>query len=262
MIGVDLDDLDITRARDVQQLVRGLGPAVMINCAAFNAVDEAERRPLEAMRCNGEAVWTLASLAEELGAVLVHYSSDFVFDGSSEAPCTEHDTTGPLSVYGMSKLAGEWAAARASRHYILRLSSLYGGHTRRSFVDRIVALAAADCPVAVFTDRTVSPSYVPDVVGATLALVDGRKPFGLYHCVSGGWCTWSEFGHRALARLGKPHLLEPVSSPASASGARRPARCALSNEKLGRAGVPLRHWSEALDHYLTLISDADRTPCE
>ena len=249
--GIDVDDVDLTDAALLREFVRRCRPTAIINCAAFTDVDGAESRPLDAYRVNAEAVWCLAGLASELDAVLVHYSTEFVYDGKLDRPYTEEDDTAPQSVYGMTKLVGERFALGAERSYALRLSSLYGGHTRRTTVDWILRQAEAGQRVTAFADRTVSPSYVPDVVEATLELLVKEAPFGLYNCGSVDWCSWADVAEQVLAACGRPELLERVPFVAQPNRAVRPRNCTMSSAKL-RAHVAAapRGWSEALSDYL------------
>jgi dTDP-4-dehydrorhamnose reductase len=249
--GVDVDDLDIAEPARVRDFVRAYKPSAIINCAAFTDVDGAESRPLAAIRVNAEAVWCLAGMARELGAVLVHYSTEFVYDGTLGRPYTEDDEPAPQSVYGMTKLAGERFAGHAEKSYVLRLSSLYGGHTRRTTVDWILRQAQAGQRVTAFADRTVSPSYVPDVVEATLDLVGRAAPFGLYNCGSVDCCSWAELAERALAACGRPDLLERVPFVAQPNRAVRPKNCSMSSARLcGQVVAAPRSWSDALSDYL------------
>jgi dTDP-4-dehydrorhamnose reductase len=250
VVGVDMDTLDITREADVAAFARELRPSLIINCAAFNEVDGAELAPDQARLVNTQAVWTLARAARESGATFVHYSTDFVFDGNNTEPYTEEEAPAPNSVYGTSKLLSEEAAASVERHYVLRLSSLYGGHTGKSGVDWMVRQASHGQPVRAFADRTVSPSYVPDVVRITLALPDRGAPCGLYHCGSTGWCTWAELAAHILDRVGRPDLLQAVPFVPSDFRAIRPRHCALANRRLEREGLRPLHWRAALDEYL------------
>jgi dTDP-4-dehydrorhamnose reductase len=255
--GVDVDDLDIAEPARVRDFVRAYRPSAIINCAAFTDVDGAESRPLAAFRVNAEAVWCLAAMASELEAVLVHYSTEFVFDGRLGRPYTEDDEPAPQSVYGMTKLVGERFAGRAKRSYVLRLSSLYGGHTRRTTVDWILRQAQAGQRVPAFADRTVSPSYVPDVVEATLDLVVSEAPSGLYNCGSADSCTWADLAAQALAACGRPELLERVPFLAQPNRAVRPKNCTMSSAKLCAAvvGGP-RAWRDALADYLLRLGIA------
>lgn len=248
--GVDRGEIDLTRPTDLRQLVDEVRPSLIINCAAWNDVDGAETHPLDAFRTNGDVVWYLADLARARDATLVHFSSDFVFDGTKTEPHTEDDDPAPQSVYGMSKLAGERNATRAERHYVLRLASLYGGHTRRTSTDWFIERARAGERVTAFGNRTVSPSYVPHVVDQTCRLLDVGAPFGLYHAASADWCLWTDIAARILARVGKSDLLVPTTFDNPPDRAPRPQHCALSSAKLAAAIGPLPGWREALDDYL------------
>ena len=249
--GVDIDELDIADAVRVRVFVRGCRPTMIINCAAFTNVDGAESRPLDAIRANAEAVWNLARLADEFDAVLLHFSTEFVWDGALDRPYTEDDEPAPQSVYGITKLMGERFALGAGRNYVLRLSSLYGGHTGRTSVDWIIRQAQAGEPVTAFSDRTVSPSYVPDVVSASLELVRSAAPFGLYNCGSPDWCTWAELAALVLDFAGRPNLLTPISFVTQPNRAVRPKNCTMSSAKLcGQVVGAPRRWSDALSDYL------------
>lgn len=251
--GVDIGRLDLTIRPEVERFVRAYRPTLILNCAAFNDVDGAEARPLDAYRANAEAVWTLACLANELDAALVHFSTEFVFDGQLDRPYAEDDEPSPQSVYGMTKLVGERFAQSARRHYVLRLSSLYGGHTRRTTIDWVLRQAAAGQRVTAFVDRTVSPSYVPDVVEATLELVQSGAPQGLYHCGSSDWCTWADVAARVLQAGGRPDLLDQAPFAATPGRAARPKHCAMSSARLSAHATPPRSWTAALDDYLARI---------
>jgi dTDP-4-dehydrorhamnose reductase len=251
--------LDITDHGAVLAAVARARPDVIVNCAAYNDVDGAETNPVTAMIVNGLAVRSLAAAARQTGATLVHYSTDFVFDGQASRPYDECAEPAPQSVYASSKLLGEWFATGTPRHYVLRVESLFGGGAesprpagRRlgSTLDRIVDTLLDGRPVKGFTDRTVSPSYVPDVAAATHMLVSGPAPVGLYHCVNGGLATWFEVAQVAASRLGCESLLSPVTSDTVEMRAARPRFCALSNEKIVAAGASMPAWEDALDRYL------------
>ena len=251
--------LDITDHEAVLRVTRETQPDVIVNCAAYNDVDGAETDPVTAMEVNGFAVRSLAEAARQADAVLVHYGTDFVFDGETDRPYDELASPGPQSVYATSKLLGEWFACAAARCYLLRVESLFGGGAevvgagrRRlgSTLDRIVDAMLAGRPVRGFTDRIVSPSYVPDVAAATRALVDCKAEVGLYHCVNTGQATWFEVAQTAARRLGCESQLSPMTRDGVRMRAARPRFCALSNAKLTAAGVPMPTWEDALDRYL------------
>jgi dTDP-4-dehydrorhamnose reductase len=255
--GIDVDEVDITDAGVLTTFVRACRPTTIINCAAFTDVDGAESRPLEAYRTNGEAVWCLAGLARELEAVLLHFSTEFVYDGTLDRPYTEEDDPAPQSVYGLTKLVGERFARTAERSYVLRLSSLYGGHTRRTSVDWILRQAQSGQRVTAFADRTVSPSYVPDVVRAAIDLLSSGAPFRLYNCGSVDWCTWADLAAHVLEACGRPDLLAPVPFVQQPNRAARPRNCSMSSARLcGQIATPPMPWREALSDYLARLSIA------
>jgi dTDP-4-dehydrorhamnose reductase len=246
-------EVDLADAAALEHLLDRLAPDLILNCAAYNDVDGAEEAPVTAFTVNALAVRSLAAVAARVGATLVHYSTDFVFDGVDRtAPYTETDAARPQSVYGTSKLVGEWLAATAPRAYVLRVESLFGGVYVRSSVDKLVGNLERGEPLRVFADRTLTPSYVPDVVEATCRLVDTGAPGGLYHCVNGGATNWLELGEELARLTGRAATarLEPVAFASVAMKAKRPQYCALSNAKLRAAGVEMPEWRDALRRYL------------
>jgi dTDP-4-dehydrorhamnose reductase len=240
-------DLDLRDCPAVRQRVRDLQPAAIVNCAGYNQVDRAEDEPIVALEANAFALRTLARAATEVDAALIHYSSDFVFDGETDRPYTEDDRPAPQSVYAASKLLGEWFAADAPAHYVLRVESLFGGITRRkSSLDRIIENVAAGASVKVFIDRVVSPSYVWDVAEATVALLGVRPPPGLYHCVNSGAASWHDVAVEVARQFGADAALEPITLADVQLRATRPRYCALSNAKLRAAGITMPTWQDAL----------------
>jgi dTDP-4-dehydrorhamnose reductase len=246
-------ELDITDDDAMRQRVSAFRPDVIINCAAYNHVDRAEEEAVHALNVNAFALRTLARSASAAGATLVHYSTDFVFDGRVSSPYTEDDLPNPQGVYAASKLLGEWFARDAPRAFVLRVESLFGGPTAKSSVDRIVDLLAEGREARVFTDRTVSPSYVVDVVAATRGLLERGRP-GLYHCVASGFCTWYELGQEIARQLGGSTHIVPISVKDVSLPAVRPQFAALSNAKLLRAGISMPSWQDALSRYLRIRS--------
>ena len=242
--------LDLADDVAVRDTVAGLRPDVILNCAAYNAVDRAEDEAATALAVNAFGVRALARAAAEAGSVLVHYSTDFVFDGLASAPYRETDRANPRSVYGQSKLIGEWFAAAAPTAYVLRVESLFGGPQTHGSVDRIADALRNGQEARVFVDRIVSPSFVDDVVAATLALLANRSAPGLYHCVNTGAATWLDVGTEIARVLGVAPALAPVTMEEVQMRATRPRYCALSNEKLAAAGVHMPEWQDAIRRYL------------
>jgi dTDP-4-dehydrorhamnose reductase len=247
-------DLDVTSAADVETVVARIRPHVIVNCAAYTDVDGAERDPVPALAVNAWAAGRLARAAAAEQAVFVHFSTDFVFDGVTSAPYAETDRANPLSAYAASKLFGEWLALDAPRHYVLRVESLFGGQRRHSSVDRLLAALRTGAPVRAFVDRTVSPSFVDDVVAATAALVAREAPFGLYHCVNSGWTTWSGIAHELARIVGAADAqIADIAMADAGLLARRPAFAALSKAKLAAAGIPMPTWQDALARYVSSL---------
>ena len=250
-------DVDLTDPQQVRAVVESRRPEVIVNCAAYNDVDGAEDEARAALAVNAFGVRTLARAARAAGAVLVHYSTDFVFDGTAQRPYTEDDAPNPRSVYATSKLLGEWFA-RGGPHYVLRVESLFGavreaggsGPSRRGTLDRMADALLAGRPVRAFADRTVSPSYVEDVARATRALLRAAPLPGLYHCVGSGRATWLSVAGGLARCFGAPaRLVERASLADCRFRAPRPAYCALSNAKLAAAGVPMPSWEDAVARY-------------
>jgi dTDP-4-dehydrorhamnose reductase len=244
-------DVDLTRHDAVMRVIASARPDVVINCSAYNAVDRAEDDAAAALAVNAFAVRSLARAAQEAGAVLVHYSTDFVFDGTASRPYTEEDEAAPRSVYGQSKLLGELFARDVERHFVLRVESLFGGANARSSVDRIVAAVMAGREAPVFVDRVVSPSFVADVAAATEALIALDAAPGLYHCVNDGHTTWYALAEEIARVLGREARLVPTRVADVTLRAPRPQYCALSNEKLTKAGVAMPSWQDAIRRHIS-----------
>jgi len=250
LVAVDRGALDVTDVTAVRSLVARERPAAIVNCAAYNDVDGAEDHPVEALGANAMAVRALAAAAASHGAILVHYGSDFVFEGAASAPYREEDEPAPRSVYAASKLLGEWFAATAPRHYVLRVASLFGGAGRRSQIDRIVDGLQRGQRPRVFVDRTVTPSYAPDVADVTWRLITGGAEPGLYHCASSGPTTWFALAVEIARQLGVPPDLTPVSVADVVLRARRPQYAALATDRLAAAGIAMPSWQDALSRHL------------
>jgi dTDP-4-dehydrorhamnose reductase len=248
------EQLDVANQSAVAAAVDAVTPDVIINCAAYNNVDRAERESETALNVNAFGVLALARAARRTGALLVHYSTDFVFDGETDRPYVETDRPNPRSIYGSSKLLGDWFAGDAPRAYVLRVESLFGepgpGAVRRGSLGAIVDRIRAGDEVPVFVDRTVSPSYTFDVARATRAAIDRGLAPGLYHCVNDGFATWAEIAGEAARLLGVSWKMKPLTLETAALPARRPRFCAMSTARLADAGIRMPRWEDALDRYL------------
>ena len=246
--------LDITDPDAVARAVSAASPDAIINCAAFNDVDGAESRPQDAFAVNAFAVRSLARAAESAGARFVHYSTDFVFDGTADTPYLETSPPRPRSVYAASKVVGEWFALDAAHAFVLRVESLFGTprdwQGRRGTFDSIVSGLERGAVVRVFTDRVVSPGYTPDIAAATRFLLDSGAAAGLYHCVNGGSATWEQVAREVARGLGIEPVLHPMTMDQVQMTASRPRFCALSTDKIAAAGFPMPTWQDAVARWL------------
>lgn len=255
IVPVSHADLDIGEGESVSQLVNSVRPQCILNAAAFNLVDACEERPEEAIRTNILGVYHVARAAKAAGSVLVHFSTNYVFDGEKNTPYVEHDTPNPISVYGFSKLGGEWAAQQyCKKHFVIRTAALFGRAGSRSkggnFVERLIGAAKEGMPLRIVTDQIVNPTLTADLAQCVSRLMRTER-YGLYHIVNKGACSWFEFACEIFRRIGKSPDLVPISSEDFSAKARRPAYSALENAALRTAGLPeMRPWQEALAEYL------------
>jgi dTDP-4-dehydrorhamnose reductase len=254
--GLSHQELDIADEPALDVVVAATRPDVLINCAAYNDVDRAESEPDAALRTNAFGVLALARAAHRVGAILVHYSTDFVFDGETDRPYVEEDTPNPRSVYAVSKLLGEWFVTESPRSYVLRVESLFGqpgsAASRRGSLGSILDRILANEEVPVFVDRTVSPTYTSDVARATRAIIERGIPPGLYHCVNAGAASWLEIAAEVARLVG--HALRPKRLTLATANlkAARPRYCALTSARLAAAGIVMPPWQDALSRFLSI----------
>jgi len=247
---------DITDPAGVRRTLEELAPDTVINTAAFHRVDECEDDPWPALRLNAIAVRDLSLVARELGFRLVHFSTDYVFDGRKTSPYVEDDAPNPLSAYGVSKLAGEYfIRSLVDKYFLVRTCGLYGlaGSKDKgyNFVDRIISLAGEGKTVRVVDDQRVTPTSTAELAERLSALIRTDR-YGLYHLTNEGSCTWFEFAREILSLTGREARLEPVESRAVAGAkARRPLYSVLENRRAKEIGLPdFSPWREALRDYL------------
>jgi dTDP-4-dehydrorhamnose reductase len=255
----DRSEVDVTDGAAVAALLERVRPDVVFNATAWNRVDAAETEPAAAFAVNAAAPHFVARAALSVGAVVVHFSTDYVFDGSASRPYAEDDAPRPLGVYGASKLAGEaLVAASGAGHLIVRTSGLLGrgGSEQKggSFVDRIVAKARAGESLRVVADQVFAPTCAADLAQASLALVRAEAR-GLYHVANGGSCSWHELACAALSLAGVAAPVEPITLAELSLPAPRPRYSVLACDRYRSLGLPpLRHWREALPDCLGAIA--------
>lgn len=248
-------DLELTDAASVAAALDRCTPDAVINCAAYNLVDQAEAEPQIAFAVNALGVRLLARECRRRDIPLLHVSTDYVFGlNAPSRPLREEDPPGPLNVYGTSKLAGEmFVRAETPQHLIVRTCGLYGRPSptgKGNFVRTILRLAAERDEIRVVNDQRCTPTSTADLADALLLLLDSRA-WGTYHATNAGDCTWYEFAREIVSLRGLPTRVVPISSAEFPRPARRPAYSVLEGARLTRViGRPLRTWRAALADYL------------
>ncbi|MFE5294160.1 dTDP-4-dehydrorhamnose reductase [Isoptericola sp. NPDC056618] len=246
VVGLGRSDLDVTDADAVGAAVRGSD--VVVNGAAWTAVDDAEAHEDDAFRVNATGAAHLARASHREGARLVQVSTDYVFDGAATAPYAEDAPLAPVSAYGRTKAAGEWAVrAEAPDHLIVRTAWLYGAHGG-CFPRTMARLGAEKDRLAVVDDQVGQPTWTRDLADLIVRLVEGGAPAGTYHGTASGRTSWFGFTRRILASAGLTTPLEPTTSDAFVRPAPRPAFSVLGHGALAAAGVaPIGDWAERWD---------------
>jgi dTDP-4-dehydrorhamnose reductase len=257
VIGLTRERADLTRPDSLRAALDETRPDVVINCAAYNFVDRAESEPDAAFAVNAWGVRTLASLCAERDCLLVHFSTDYVFglDEARRTPRLETDAPGPVSVYGLSKLGGEYLVrALCPRHVVVRTCGLYGiwgsGGKGGNFVETMLRLAGQGKPLRVVADQVCAPTSTADLADAVVKLLEADRP-GLYHLTNSGSCSWYEFAQAIFELVGLSADLTPITSREYGAAARRPAYSVLEPAAYRALGLaPPRPWREALAAYL------------
>ena len=246
-------DLEICDHANTREVLTGLRPDAVINTAAYHRVDDCEDHESRAFETNAAAVLNLGRICNDLDALLVHVSTDYVFGGDVDrtSPYTEEDPPCPLNVYGASKLAGEnLLREECRRHLIVRTSGLYGLAGDRNFVAVMLGLAGKGRPLRVVDDQRLAPTYTAHVARKMVQLLASTAR-GTVHVTNQGKCTWHEFARRLFELAGLTPDLTPITSQEFGAKATRPAYSVLANEALTRAGLdPMPHWSQGLADYL------------
>ncbi len=266
VIAVDVDDCNLADAAALRALVMNVKPDVIVNPAAYTAVDNAEKNSELAFAINGRAPGLLGEMAKTLGALVIHFSTDYVFDGSKASPYVETDATGPLGVYGASKLAGEQAlAASGAAHVILRTSWVVGAHGS-NFAKTMLRLAKERETLNVVADQFGAPTTAALLADVTAQIARNRdfaaQHSGVYHCVNAGetnWCDYAkfvlDFAQRAgVALKAGPDNVVAIPSRAYPTPAKRPTNSRLDTSKFRSTfGLQLPPWQHSLTHTLKQI---------
>jgi len=252
LIACGRSDMDFSRPRALPALIRRHRPDVIVNAAAYTAVDRAQTESKLAHLVNAEAVAVLAEEARRSRALLIHYSTDYVFDGAATRPYRESDPAAPLGVYGLSKLAGEAEiVASGARHLILRTSWVYSAHGS-NFVLTMLRLARERPQLRVVDDQSGAPTWSRDLAAATLAALRGPAPLeGLYHVSSAGQTTWWGFASRILQLAGLHTPVAPIGTDQYPTAARRPAYSVLDSQRYRQStGFAIGPWDLRLEAFM------------
>lgn len=246
----DVAELDITDYAAVEKFVKDNEIDTIINCAAYTAVDKAEEEPELAAKINTEAVSNLARAAAKEGCLLIHISTDYVFDGTGTKPYSEKDKPCPVSVYGRTKLAGEEAILKSRCfHIIIRTAWLYSSFGN-NFVKTILRLASERTEINVVSDQVGSPTYAGDLAAAIVAIMDSEERIeheGIYHYSNEGVCSWYDFAAEIVRLSGKECRVKPVTTADYPTKTQRPAYSVLDKSKIKKTfGIEIPEWKDAL----------------
>jgi len=262
-------ELDLTQPDAIRQLIQEIEPQVIVNAAAYTAVDKAESEPDLAHAINGTAPTVMAEMAQEVGATLIHVSTDYVFDGQKNTPYLESDPTNPLGVYGQSKLAGEEGIrSQCDRHFILRTAWVYGTGGKGNFVKTMLRLGKEREELRVVMDQVGSPTWTGDLASTIVQCVNKAEGqtesdgslFGTYHVTNSGAISWYDFAiaiFEEAAQIGIPLSIQrvlPITTAEYPTPARRPAYSVLSQQKTATLlGSPQPHWRQGLRQMLAML---------
>ena len=247
-------DVDLADSSAIERVICQTQPDVVINAAAYTAVDRAESEPDEAYQVNAKAPGVMAQACLECQAVFVHYSTDYVFDGRGRQPYVEDSPTGPTGVYARSKLAGELAVMAAGGQAIILRTGWVYSHDGRNFLHTMLRLAESGEPLSVVGDQVGSPTYAPDLATATWEIIDRFQALSsscnprIFHATNHGTVSWHGFASALFERLGRDDVVvEAITTAMYPTAAPRPAYSVLSNERLDREfGVRLPSWEDAM----------------
>ncbi len=251
-LGVTSREMDLTRAEQVEAVLADYRPDAVLHCAAYTAVDRAEDEPERCMAVNGDGTRHLARGCAALGAKLLYVSTDYVFPGDGTAPYEVTDPTGPLNVYGRSKLAGEDSVRElVERHFIVRTSWLMG--RGNNFVKTMLRLAESHRELRVVDDQIGSPTFTADLAPLLVDILQSDR-YGVYHAAGEGFCSWAELAEETFRLAGRDAAVRRVTTEEYGARALRPKNSRLSKASLRAAGFPsLPHWQESLAVYLRQV---------
>lgn len=258
-------DLDVTNVFQLEKKINQVKPNVVINTSAYHVVPKCEEYPEEAFLVNAVSVCRAAQICKKYKVTFVTYSSDYVFDGKKGYPYDENDRPNPLQIYGLTKLAGEYASLNyyPERTFVIRTCGLYGGKTGSpekggNFVLNILKEAKNKTRITVSSEQTVSPTYAGDLSQATFRLLKKKSPPGLYHLVNEGYCSWYEFAKEIFKSANIKKKVIPIDRRGKSGDMQRPLFSALINTKAKKLGIILPSWQEGLRSYFYELEASTR----
>ena len=252
-IGVDVEEMDITDAEKVEQVIKESEVEAVIHCAAYTAVDAAEDNAELCHKINAEGTENIAKVCKELDLKMIYISTDYVFNGEGTRPWEPDDEREPLNVYGQAKYEGELAVEKyLEKYYIVRIAWVFGVNGK-NFIKTMLNLSETHDELSVVNDQIGSPTYTYDLARLLVDMVETDK-YGRYHATNEGLCTWYEFATEIFRQAGKEITVHPVTSEQFPSKAKRPHNSRMSKDKLEANGFDrLPTWQDALNRYLKAI---------
>lgn len=248
-VGVDIDEMDITDAKQVREVITKGGYDAVVHCAAWTAVDKAEDMEEACRKVNKEGTENIAQVCEALDIVMMYFSTDYVFNGQGSEPWKEYDKRAPLNVYGQTKYEGELAVEKLAKHFIIRIAWVFGKNGN-NFIKTMLRLGKERGAVSVVNDQIGSPTYTYDLAKLVLDMIQSDK-YGTYHATNEGICSWYEFACEIFKQAGMNVQVTPVSSDEFPTKAKRPCNSRMNKTELDRNGFDrLPTWQDALHRYL------------
>ena len=248
-VGVDIDEMDITDAKQVREVITKGGYDAVVHCAAWTAVDKAEDMEEACRKVNKEGTENIAQVCEVLDIPIMYFSTDYVFNGQGSEPWKEYDKKAPLNVYGQTKYEGELAVEKLAKHFIIRIAWVFGKNGN-NFIKTMLRLGKERGAVSVVNDQIGSPTYTYDLAKLVLDMIQSDK-YGTYHATNEGICSWYEFACEIFKQAGMNVQVTPVSSDEFPTKAKRPCNSRMNKTELDRNGFDrLPTWQDALHRYL------------
>lgn len=252
VVGVDVEEMDITDTKMVEEVIKGGNFNAVVHCAAWTAVDKAEDEVEACTKVNVEGTKNIANVCKELDIPMMYFSTDYVFDGQGETPWNEYDQRNPLNVYGQTKYEGELIVEALEKYFIVRIAWVFGVNGN-NFIKTMLRLGKERGEVSVVNDQIGSPTYTYDLAKLVVDMIQTDK-YGIYHATNEGLCSWYEFACEIFKQAEIDVTVTPVDSNAFPAKAKRPSNSRMSKDMLDKNGFKrLPTWQDALKRYIKEI---------